>query len=93
MEHKTTNLIHQVLGFQFLREGCQNLQGNTISLITDEKKINFSQLAILGTYFATESYQMHSILIDMNGKLLAEIKLQFKFQNFKEISKEISNDL
>ena len=62
-----------------LREGCQKLQGNTISLISDEKKDQYtqSQLAILGTFFATERYQMHSILIDMNGKLIAEIKIHF----------------
>ena len=34
------------------------------------------QLAILGTYFDTERCQMHSILIVMIDKLIAEIKLQ-----------------
>ena len=66
-KQKTTNVIRQVLGFQFLREGCLKLQERKFSLIIDETtdRSTQSQLALLGTYFDDEEYKMNIILIDM----------------------------
>ena len=66
-KQKTTNVIRQVLGFQFLRDGCQKLRENKFSVIIDETtdRSTQSQLAILGTYFDAEEYKMNIVLIDM----------------------------
>ena len=64
---KTTNVIRQVLGFQFLREGCQQLQEGKFSLIIDDT-IDCSaqcQLTLLGTYFDDEECKMNNVIIDV----------------------------
>ena len=64
-KQKTTNVIRQVLGFQFLREGCQKLSKRKISLIIDETtdRSTQCQLALLGTYFDDEDYKMKYVLM------------------------------
>ncbi|XP_064082024.1 uncharacterized protein LOC135198424 [Macrobrachium nipponense] len=73
-KQKATNIIRQVLGFHFLRENIEKLQQHRFSVVIDETtdKSTTSQLAILGTFFDANSFEMKCVFVDLielpNGK-------------------------
>ena len=66
-KQKTTNIIHQVLGFNVIKESVEDLRSRQFSLIIDETtdRTCKNQLAILVTYFNPDQFQMENNLIDI----------------------------
>ena len=66
-KQKATNVIRQVLGFDYLKEAVSTLCSRKFSFIIDETtdKSTAKQLAILATYFDMESFQSKQFLLDM----------------------------
>jgi hypothetical protein len=66
-KQKATNIIHQVLGFNTLKESITELKSHKFSLIVDETtdRTQKSQLAILVTYFNSTTFKMDNYLIDI----------------------------
>ena len=66
-KQKTTNVIRQVLGFDYLHEAVSSLQSRLFSVIIDETTdlSTVKQLAVLATYFDWSSFQSKYYLLDM----------------------------
>ena len=66
-KQKATNVIRQVLGFDYLKDAVMTLRSKKFSFIIDETtdKSTAKQLAILATYFDMESFQLKQFLLDM----------------------------
>ena len=66
-KQKATNVIRQVLGFDYLNEAVSALRSRKFSFIIDETtdKSTAKQLAILATYFDMKSFQTKKLLLDM----------------------------
>ena len=66
-KQKATNVVRQVIGFDYLNEAVTALRSRKFSFIIDETtdKSTSKQLAILTTYFDMESFQLKKYLLDM----------------------------
>ena len=66
-KQKATNIIRQVLGFNFIKEAIAQLRSRKFSLIIDETTDRSckNQLALLATYFNPDTFKMESDLIDI----------------------------
>ena len=66
-KQKATNVIRQVLGFDYLNEAVSALRSRKFSFIIDETtdKSTAKQLAILATYFDMKSFQTKKLLLDI----------------------------
>ena len=66
-KQKATNVIRQVLGFDYLHEAVTTLQSHLFSVIIDETTdlSTIKQLAVLATYFDWNSFQSKYYLLDM----------------------------
>ena len=66
-KQKATNVIRQVLGFDYLYKVVSALQSELFSVIVDETTdlSTAKQLAILATYFDMESFEPKYHLVDM----------------------------
>lgn len=66
-KQKATNVIRQVLSFDYLHEVVTALQSQFFSVIIDETTdlSTAKQLAILATYFDMESFESKYYLVDM----------------------------
>ena len=66
-KQKATNVLRQVLGFDYLKEAVSTLRSRKFSFIIDETtdKSTAKQLAILATYFDLESFESKQFLLDM----------------------------
>ncbi|CAB4008427.1 Hypothetical predicted protein [Paramuricea clavata] len=66
-KQKATNVIRQVLGFDYLKEAVSTLRSQKFSFIINEttNKSTAKQLAILATYFDMESFLSKQFLLDM----------------------------
>jgi hypothetical protein len=66
-KQKATNVIRQVLGFDYLHEVVTTLQSQFFSIIIDETTdlSTIKQLAIIATYFDMNSFESKYHLVDM----------------------------
>ena len=66
-KQKATNVIRQVLGFDYIREATKLLRAQRFSTIIDETTdvSTRKQLAIMACYFDTKCFQSKQILLDM----------------------------
>ena len=66
-KQKATNVVRQVIGFDYLNEAVSVLRSRKFSFIIDEKtdKSTAKQLAILATFFDIESFKGKQYLLDM----------------------------
>ena len=66
-KQKATNIVRQVFAFDYLKEAVTRLRENKFGIIIDEAtdKSSLKQLAILATYFDTESFETKNFLVDM----------------------------
>ncbi|XP_028408810.1 uncharacterized protein LOC114531390 [Dendronephthya gigantea] len=66
-KQKATNIVRQVIGFDYLHEAISALQSHSYSLIIDETTdmSTAKQLAVLTTFFDMESFEYKSFLLDM----------------------------
>lgn len=66
-KQKATNVVRQVIGFDYLNEAVTALQSHKFSFIIDETtdKSTAKQLAILTTHFDMESFKSKQYLLDM----------------------------
>ena len=66
-KQKATNVVRQVLGFDYLQEAISALRSHSYSLIIDETTdlSTAKQLAVLTTYFDMQSLEYKSFLLDM----------------------------
>ena len=66
-KQKATNVIRQVIGFDYLHEAISALQSRKFSLIIDETTdmSTVKQLAVLATYFDRQSFETKCLLLDM----------------------------
>ena len=66
-KQKTTNIIRQLLRFQFLKNTVHILRDTKFSIIIDETTdvSTKSQLAIIGSLFDDTKHEVHSVLIDL----------------------------
>ena len=66
-KQKATNVVRQVIGFDYLNEAVKALQSHKFSFIIDETtdKSTAKQLAILTTHFDMESFQSKKYLLYM----------------------------
>ena len=57
-KHKATNVIWQVIGFDYLQESVSALCERKFSIIIDETtdKTTLKQLAVLATYFYMDTF-------------------------------------
>ena len=74
-KQKATNIVRQVLGFHFFRESIEELQQHRFSVVIDETtdKLTTSQLAMLGTFFYPNSFEIKCAFVSLielpNGKI------------------------
>lgn len=89
-KQKATNTIRQVLGLHFLRESVELLQKNKFSLIIDETtdQSTVSQLALLGTFFDKEKFEMVCVFIGLVE--LSDGKADTIYQSVKDCLNEMS---
>lgn len=66
-KQKATNVIRQVIGFDYLYEAVSALQSRMFSMIIDETTdlSTVKQLAVLATYFDMQSFESKYFLLDM----------------------------
>ena len=66
-KQKATNIVRQVLGFDYLRELVSLLRSRFFSVIIDEAtdRSTKKQLAIIANFFSMEKFEMQYWLIDM----------------------------
>lgn len=66
-KQKATNVVRQVIGFDYLNEAVSVLRSRKFSFIIDETtdKSTAKQLAILATFFDIESFKGKQYLLDM----------------------------
>ena len=64
---KTTNVIRQFIGFDYLHETVSALQSRMFSIIIDKTTdlSTVKQLAVLATYFDMQSFETKYFLLDM----------------------------
>ena len=66
-KQKASNVIRQVLGFDYLHQAVSTLRSEKFSFIIDEATdlSTSKQLAILATYFDTDAFETKHYLVDM----------------------------
>lgn len=68
-KQKATNIVRQVLGFDYLKEMVSLLRSRLFSVIIDEAtdRSTRKQLAIVATFFGIERFEVQYWLVDMHA--------------------------
>ena len=104
-KQKATNVIRQIIGFDYLYEAVSALQSHRFSIVIDETTdlSSVKQLAVLATYFDMQSFESKYFLLDMvelvdgtaNGIYLATkqvfLELHIPMENIIGYSSDTTN--